>query len=193
MAATKKELLSGVDTTELPATRVDPALLEPLTEVEVGDVVVMHSRNAYRLARVMEVGPKRVMIAYTTEGAWAEARKHLESALAPGRMAAALAGVRKAAATNYAFYVSESDAATARFSVASDYKSEEKAAADRAKYAARVKGETSEEYVARKVAETTAQVEASIAEANEKGIAAYLTVTTKSVPRKDLFRVKAGS
>lgn len=190
--ATKAELLEGINPAELPATAVPGERMtsEPLAEVEPGDTVVVFSRDRNRLARVLTVTAKRVMVAYTTVGAWKTAQGIWEHYMTMSPEAAAEAAAR-AEGKNYDFYVRESSAETAEFAKASDIRTEEQAVAERAKYVALIEGVTREEYQARAAEEARAGALRLKAEAKAGGVARYLTVTTKPVKRDEVFGLKA--
>lgn len=196
MAATKEQLLESVDVRELPATRVAPEGMttEPLTELAVGDTVVVYSRGYMRVAKVLTLTPKRAMVAYTTEGAWTEAAKIAESCLSPGRLERALASEATASAKNYDYYVR---AATPEFKAEQlaewSHMTEERAERERVeKVELLARIGTKEQYIEAQVARTRARVEPEIAKAKAKGAAAFCTVTTKSVKRDEVFGLVAG-
>jgi hypothetical protein len=182
-AATKEELLADVDVTKLPVRRVAPEMLtdEPLAEIAVGDLVVMHSRNALRVAQVLTVTPKRVMVAYTTEGAWTAARKIAEMYLTPGYVERLVGQARRTAGSNYDWFVAQSKPETASYNPSE---------ADMARNRARVERETREEHIERTVREAREGAEAKVAEA-KLGCEQYVTVTTKSVKRSDVYGLKS--
>ena len=56
--------------TDLPCTVVAESDLGPKVESpEVGQLVVIHGRSRYRVARVVKVGPKRLTAQFTTPSA----------------------------------------------------------------------------------------------------------------------------
>jgi hypothetical protein len=122
----------------LPATAVPEGAItaEPLSEIAVGDLVVTYSRGTDRLAEVTKVGPKRIEVIYTTKGAWDEAARIAGMYLTGGYAEGRERYERDAAGDTYDYYKSEGDAATAKHSVASKIRTEETAAAERAKYRA---------------------------------------------------------
>lgn len=65
---------------ELPASAVDPATLvagpQDTAAYQPGDQVALHSRGAYRLAVVVEARKTNIEVAYTTQGAIAEAMRY---------------------------------------------------------------------------------------------------------------------
>lgn len=70
-------MVENLDVSKLPFRRLSDEEAEdkPLAEVREGDVVAIWSRGALRLALVVETTPTRVEVAYTTEGAWNNARR----------------------------------------------------------------------------------------------------------------------
>lgn len=56
----------------------EPSDLQVAENPQVGDLVLTHSRGNYRAVKVIKVGPKRVQVAYTTEGAVTEAQRIAE-------------------------------------------------------------------------------------------------------------------
>lgn len=64
---------------ELPGSVVDPAQLvqapQDMAAYSAGDTVAVHSRGSYRLAVVVEVRRTNLEVAYTTQGARAEAMR----------------------------------------------------------------------------------------------------------------------
>jgi len=80
---TKQELLERIDVRELPATRVPETSISGQPEtVSPGDLVVIYSRGATRLAKVLTSTDKRAAVAYTTETAWKEGRDRMVTAAA---------------------------------------------------------------------------------------------------------------
>lgn len=74
--------------TDLPIGRISADDFEAMTvpaDPKVGDVVYTHSRGSYRKVRVAKVGPKRLTVEYTTDGAI----KTAESIAEQSRLAAA--------------------------------------------------------------------------------------------------------
>ena len=175
----------------LPAQAVPEENLtaEPLAEIAVGDIVAIHSRGQFRLAQVEKVTPKRVAVVYTTKGAWDAAVKLHQGLLTPGRVERIAEHTRKSAASNYDFYVSESDPATAKYAKASNYKTEEQAAAERAEARAKVEGINREDFIEREVAKTREREQAQVEEARE-GVERYVHVTRKSVKRQDVYGIE---
>lgn len=174
--ATKEQLLEGIDVRELPARRwPDEALTpEPLVEVAVGDMVVVYSRGSTRVAKVLAVTPKRVMVAYTTEGAWDMARKIHESAL---HRALDEKAVRRVEESNFDYYEREANVTTRQYTHTEEHLAEFRARIEEGKDA----------YVERKLAEGRADVERRREEARAGGVEQYVHVTTKSVKREDVY------
>lgn len=169
----------SIDVSKLPATAVPETALtaEPVEDPKVGDLVVIYSRGANRLAEVTKVGPKRVEVVYTTKGAWDTAIKTHAGLTSAAYLTGWERSYTKTFGSNYDFAVRESDPATAKYTGPDGH----------VKYRAKVEAETRDEYVARHVAEHRADREAKAARAHEIGVKGHVHVTTKSVPRDKVF------
>lgn len=72
---------TGLDPRTLPCGF--PGAMAPLEgPPQVGDVVAIHSRGAWRLAKVVKVGVTNVKAAYTTPGGWVAAAECAQAAAA---------------------------------------------------------------------------------------------------------------
>lgn len=167
------------ETTQLPAARVDEArfneLLPVPADTEVGDLVVVYSRGSYRLALVEKLGPKRISVVYTTEGALKESGKVYAMYTTPGYTEQMVAGTKRVEARNFDYYVRETGSSP-QFS-----HSEERLA----EFAANV-ALGRDAYIAGEVAKTRAGCEAAIADARARGPLGFVSVTRKSVPRESV-------
>src|SRR4051812_8047459 len=104
------------DVSRLPAQAVpESALGSKVSDPQVGDVVVVYSRGANRMAQVTKVGPKRVEVVYTTKGAWDQAQKIYENYMTPGYVEQQASYAAKSAAKNYDFSVRQSNRETALY------------------------------------------------------------------------------
>lgn len=150
-------------TTQLPATAVpeDRMTAEPITEIAEGDLVVVFSRGTYRLAKVTKLGPKRITVIYTTQGAWTEAQK----------IADHLRSLSDESIEHRFDYLRDSD-----YYVAD---------------APYVEGEGGQGYSEAYIAASVARQKSDRAAAREHGAAPFVHVTTKSVPRGEVFGLVA--
>lgn len=194
MGKNYEELTAGLDRTTLPATRVDPEKLVLFPEATVGDEVVVHSRGYHRVAVVLESTPKRVMVAYTTEGAWKEAVAIYEYRMARGpESAQGEKQTAEQAAKNYDYYTFSATEEAVEAGLAKhptlgrDYfvKDRQRAIQRLAEMG------TKEEEVAAEVAKYRESIASAYAEAKEKGAAGFVNITTKSVKRTEVYRAKA--
>lgn len=164
-----------------------------ISEISVGDLVAIYSRGAERVAMVEKVGRSRLGCIYTTKGAWDTAQKTHESLTMPGGPERAAAFARQAAAKNWDYYVRESDAATAVYAVASSWRSEEQAAAERRENAARVESTTKDEYIAQEAERARARRQEELDDAVARGIEGFVHITRKDVPLADVIGWKKAS
>ena len=170
------------DITELPAQRLSPeqvSELPALTDPQVGDVVGIYSRGAWRVAVIEKVGKTNITARYTTEGAWKTAQKIHEGQSNPARIEQAARYAATMAATNFAFAVRESNEDTARY---------DRTPEQIARYASEV-AEGLDGYVARKTQEARDKQQASYEQAVSGGVAQYVHPTRKSVKIADAVKV----
>lgn len=173
---------------QLPATQIDPSQMtaEPLSEINVGDLVAVHSRGSYRLAQVTKVGPKRVEVIYTTQGAWNDAIKIHTNYTSPGFTKLTLRDLATEG-KNYDFRVREMNPETAVYNKVDQYTTQEQVDKKTAMYAAEIAGRTKEQYLADLLAAAIADRTARRDEAVAGGPTQYVHVTTKSCKREDVF------
>jgi hypothetical protein len=185
--ATKQELLEGISARDLPARRVEPvgAPDNPLETVEPGMLVAVYSRGSWRLAQVITATDKRAAVAYTTEGAWKDARKIQEMYANPSYVDTRVKQAKNSANNNFDNYYAPIAAGTYRYQ---DSTREETLAEARRIVGIGREAYAEEEGEKARARETAAR-DASIAE----GDAAHVTVTTKYVKRDEIFDVKEAS
>lgn len=167
--------------TTLPATTISPSeaglsRISDTVHVKVGDLVAIHSRGSYRVARVTRVTKTRVETEYTTVGALKESRRIWEMYTSGSYVATRVRQARESAARNFEFYASEADPATRKYYADGKYDHPQKLA-EAIEIAARGKVTYIEDEA--EAAQTKAQFE--VDEANRRGPEGYLTVTRKTV------------
>lgn len=175
----------------LPATQIDPNNMtaEPLSEIEVGQIVATYSRGSWRVAQVTKVGPKRVEVIYTTQGAWKEAQRIYEHETSPSYVSYS-AEAAKTEAKNYDFMLQEINPATAVYNVVSPTQyTPEQVAAKTAKYVAEIAGRTKEQYLADIKAASLERKQRTQEKALAGGVTQFVHVTTKNAKRSDIFGI----
>ena len=157
-----------------------------ITDVKVGDRVVIFSRGGERVAQVEKVGRTNLTCIYTTKGAWDTAQRIHEDhlSIAP-RMGEFEERTRKQAARNFDFYVRESNPETAEFGNES-FDNPERVAKERAAYA-KVASVGKEAYIENEWAKERERLTKFYEKAVEDGIEQYVHVTTKNVKFKDVI------
>jgi hypothetical protein len=171
---------------ELPAARyqvgVDSERLSPENPPKVGDLVAIHSRGSYRVARVTKVTKTRIETEYTTEGAIKESGRIFEmyaDPSLPARMAKQEAAQQ---AKNFDYYAEVLAAGRSHPHFA--HQSDAAISARLADYRAWTE-QGKEAFVARHVEEVRESYEEGHAEALRRGRLGYLTVTRKTVSLTD--------
>jgi hypothetical protein len=144
---------------------------------QVGDLVVIHSRGAYRLAVVEKRGTKRVEVVYTTNGSVTEAQRI--SAMYQQRLASqAWKADGAAAGRNWDYYLGESNPATRKYSHNPEAMEQIAATVALGRDA----------YVAKVEAESEAKTRAAAAD----HWTSWLNFTRKSVPFAKVYEPAAG-
>lgn len=140
----------------------------------VGEVVAVYSRGTWRNAIVEKVGPKRVNVVYTTEGAVATSIEHYDRYQALDINAAAVRdGVTDG--RNYDYY-----AAVVSGEKRNAYTTE----AEVTRYASYIEGQTREQYVANGVARSFSNYERE----RSVGRLDRVNYTRKSVPAGEVVK-----
>jgi hypothetical protein len=160
-----------------------PADAQPLADPKVGDPAIVHGHGGWRLGVVVEVGPKRARVAYTTPGAIKEAEKHRQWQAAKNPEADQ-AGYAKQAGKDWDFYAQQA-AGTSDVCRMYPASRDENMAQGKAFL---VKNPIRDEYAARKGEEARQRAERELAESK---LPPAPLITAKPLPRAEVYEAKA--